>query len=106
MSVVETTAPGTNPTGSTASLAVDGLHVAFGGNRVLQGVDLHFHPGFNGLIGPNGAGKTTVFNVVSGYVRSTEGAIRLHGEDVLHMSRTQRVKAGIGAHIPGASAHS
>ena len=95
MSVVDTTAPDT-PTGSAASLAVDDLHVAFGGNHVLRGVDLQFTPGFNGLIGPNGAGKTTVFNVISGYVRSSKGAVRLHGEDVLHMSRTQRVKEGIG----------
>lgn len=95
MSVVDTTAPGT-PTDAAASLAIDDLHVAFGGNHVLQGVDLQFTPGFNGLIGPNGAGKTTVFNVISGYVRSSKGAVRLHGEDVLHMSRTQRVKEGIG----------
>jgi branched-chain amino acid transport system ATP-binding protein len=95
MSVVDTTAPST-PTDAAASLAIDDLHVAFGGNHVLQGVDLQFTPGFNGLIGPNGAGKTTVFNVISGYVRSSKGAVRLHGEDVLHMSRTQRVKEGIG----------
>ena len=95
MSVVDATAPGTT-TDAAASLAVDDLHVAFGGNHVLRGVDLQFTPGFNGLIGPNGAGKTTVFNVISGYVRSSKGAIRLHGEDVLHMSRTQRVKEGIG----------
>ena len=96
MSAVETASPGVNPSSAYASLAIDDLDVAFGGNHVLQGVDLRFTPGFNGLIGPNGAGKTTVFNVVSGYVRSSKGAVRLHGEDVLHMSRTQRVKAGIG----------
>ncbi len=72
------------------------MHVSFGGNHVLQGVDLTFAPGFNGLIGPNGAGKTTVFNVISGYVRSSQGEVRLHGKDLLRMSRTQRVKAGIG----------
>ena len=96
MSVAEASPPGAERAGAVASLAVVDLNVAFGGNRVLQGVDLQFTPGFNGLIGPNGAGKTTVFNVVSGYVRSNEGAVRLHGQDVLHMSRTQRVKAGIG----------
>lgn len=96
MSVMEASPSGANPAEATASLTVEDLHVAFGGNRVLIGVDLNFTPGFNGLIGPNGAGKTTVFNVVSGYVRSSEGAVRLHGEDLLHMSRTQRVKAGIG----------
>ncbi len=78
------------------SLSVQDLHVAFGGNRVLQGVDLFFTPGFNGLIGPNGAGKTTVFNVISGYVRRNQGTVKLQGEDLLHLSRTQRVKAGIG----------
>ncbi|MXW60122.1 MAG: ABC transporter ATP-binding protein [Acidimicrobiia bacterium] len=93
---MEASPSGANPAEATASLTVEDLHVAFGGNRVLIGVDLNFTPGFNGLIGPNGAGKTTVFNVVSGYVRSSEGAVRLHGEDLLHMSRTQRVKAGIG----------
>lgn len=86
----------TVPVNTAAVLQVDDLHVAFGGNRVLRGVDLHFVPGFNGLIGPNGAGKTTVFNVVSGYVRRNEGAIRLQGEDLSPLSRTQRVKAGIG----------
>lgn len=81
---------------SAASLGIDNMHVSFGGNHVLQGVDLTFAPGFNGLIGPNGAGKTTVFNVISGYVRSSQGEVRLHGKDLLRMSRTQRVKAGIG----------
>ncbi|MCY4193131.1 MAG: ABC transporter ATP-binding protein [bacterium] len=93
MSVAEAAS---NPADAVASLDVDGLHVSFGGNRVLQGVDLCFTPGFNGLIGPNGAGKTTVFNVISGYVRASEGAVRLYGEDLLHMSRIQRVKAGVG----------
>ena len=96
MSVVEASPPSASPSGTTASLAVEDLHVAFGGNHVLQGVDLDFTPGFNGLIGPNGAGKTTVFNVVSGYVRATQGAVHLYGDDLLHMSRTKRVKAGIG----------
>jgi branched-chain amino acid transport system ATP-binding protein len=86
----------TDPVDTAAVLQVDDLHVAFGGNQVLRGVDLHFVPGFNGLIGPNGAGKTTVFNVISGYVRRSEGMIRLQGEDLSLLSRTQRVKAGIG----------
>ena len=52
---------------TTPIVEVDDLHVAFGGNRVLEGVSLDFDTGFNGLIGPNGAGKTTLFNVLSGY---------------------------------------
>ena len=77
------------------TVELDDLHVAFGGNRVLEGVDLSFRPGFNGLIGPNGAGKTTVFNVLSGYVKPTAGTVRLQGTDLDGMSQTDRVEAGI-----------
>ncbi|MFT4988127.1 MAG: branched-chain amino acid transport system ATP-binding protein [Acidimicrobiales bacterium] len=76
-------------------LELDDLHVAFGGNRVLEGVNLPFKNGFNGLIGPNGAGKTTVFNVLSGYIKPTTGTVRMAGEDLSALTQTGRVKAGM-----------
>ena len=72
------------------------LHIAFGGNRVLEGVDLTFNAGFNGLIGPNGAGKTTIFNVISGYVTPSQGEVLLAGESLANSSQAARVGAGIG----------
>ena len=77
-------------------MATHDLHVAFGGNRVLEGVNLEFKEGFNGLIGPNGAGKTTVFNVISGYVKPTSGSVSVKGSDLSGKNQTARVKAGIG----------
>lgn len=76
-------------------LELDDLHMAFGGNRVLEGVDLTFGNGFNGLIGPNGAGKTTVFNALSGYIKPTRGVVRLAGQDMAGLSQPARVRAGI-----------
>jgi branched-chain amino acid transport system ATP-binding protein len=76
-------------------LRIEDLGVAFGGNRVLEGVDLDFGPGFNGLIGPNGAGKTTVFNVLSGYVAPTNGTVTLAGTDLGGLSQVKRLRAGI-----------
>lgn len=95
---MSTTAEAEMPVGTDgpAPLRLDDLHVAFGGNRVLEGIDLEFDVGFNGLIGPNGAGKTTVFNVLSGYVKPTRGHVLLQGEDITRLSQTARVKAGIG----------
>ncbi len=64
-------------TPSVPPLQVEGLRVSFGGNHVLQGVDLTIGHDFTGLIGPNGAGKTTLFNVISGYVER----LRRHDPD-------------------------
>ena len=80
---------------STAPLSLEDLHVSFGGNRVLEGVDIDFAPGFNGLIGPNGAGKTTIFNVLSGYVKASRGAALLEGKNLSDLKPTDRVSNGI-----------
>jgi len=77
-------------------LELDDLHVAFGGNRVLRGVDLDMHPGFNGLIGPNGSGKTTIFNVISGYVTPYQGDVRIGGHSVVGEAQHARVRLGVG----------
>jgi branched-chain amino acid transport system ATP-binding protein len=48
------------------------------------------------VIGPNGAGKTTLFNVISGVIRPTEGAVRLDGRDVTLEPIHRRAAAGLG----------
>lgn len=62
--------------------ALDDIHMAFGGNVVLDGVNLSVGRGFTGLIGPNGAGKTTCLNCISGYLRPDSGTVRIAGEEV------------------------
>ena len=53
----------------------------FGGLRVLQDVSLAIpEQGIFGLIGPNGAGKTTVFNLITGLLVPSEGAIEFFGK--------------------------
>ena len=72
-----------------------GLHI--GGARILQDVSLQVPAGeMLGVIGPNGAGKTTLFNVISGVIRPTEGAVRLDGRDVTLEPIHRRATAGLG----------
>ena len=59
-------------------LEVQGLSLSFGGNHVLQGIDMTVMPGqITGLIGPNGAGKTSFFNCLTGLYSPQVGSIRL-----------------------------
>lgn len=45
--------------------------------------------------GPNGGGKTTLAKIIMGLVPPTEGQILWNGQDITHMSITERAKLGI-----------
>lgn len=79
------------------SLRAEGISVAFGGLRVLRGVDLTLRRGEAlGLIGPNGAGKTTLVNVLSGFLAPDAGTVRLDGADVGGRSPARLARIGLG----------
>jgi len=63
-------------------LEAEGVHLALGATRALDGVTLGLHPGeVLGLIGPNGAGKSTLLACLSGALAPDRGAVRLDGAD-------------------------
>jgi ABC-2 type transport system ATP-binding protein len=47
-----------------------------------------------GFLGPNGAGKSTTMNIITGYLSTTEGSVKLDGHDILE--EPQAVKRQIG----------
>lgn len=48
-----------------------------------------------GIIGSNGAGKTTFINMVTGYLKPSEGTILFRGRDITGLSPRQVTRAGI-----------
>lgn len=66
-----------------ALLKLEGLSIAFGGLRAVQGVSLQVMPGtLTALIGPNGAGKTTLFALMSGFLKPDAGRVFFNGRDI------------------------
>lgn len=79
----------------TPALELQGVHKRFGATTVLSNFSLSVAPGERlALVGPNGAGKSTVFNLISGQLAPSAGAILLHGRPIA--GRTPQAIARMG----------
>ena len=47
-----------------------------------------------GFLGPNGAGKSTTLNIITGYIRPSEGTALIDGQDILSDNLNLRKKIG------------
>jgi len=78
-------------------LSIRDLHVAYGGTRAVDGLDLDVAVGQTVLlIGANGAGKSSLINAVIGLVRSARGQIMFEGRNISGLSSDARARLGIG----------
>ncbi|MDT5107277.1 MAG: polar amino acid transport system ATP-binding protein [Mycobacterium sp.] len=78
----------TNSTPTTAvepvSLAANGIHLSFGTNAVLRGVDVEVPAGTTAaVIGPSGSGKSTLLRTLNRLYEPDKGDILLDGRSVL-----------------------
>ena len=79
-----------------ALLALEDLHLNFGGVAALAGVSLEIAAGdFFAIIGPNGAGKTSIFNCISGIYAPARGSIHFDGQDITRLAPHQRARRRI-----------
>ncbi|MDV7242008.1 MULTISPECIES: amino acid ABC transporter ATP-binding protein [Rhodococcus] len=66
------------------SLTGTNLHLAFGTNKVLRGVDIHVDAGDTvTVIGPSGSGKSTLLRVLNRLHEPDQGDILIDGKSVL-----------------------
>lgn len=69
----------------------------FGGLVALREVDLAVGAGeIVALIGPNGAGKTTLFNIITGVIPASAGAIAFRGTPIGGLPAHRISRLGIG----------
>ncbi|SFV05683.1 branched-chain amino acid ABC transporter ATP-binding protein/permease [Pseudoduganella namucuonensis] len=84
------------PTAGGPLLQVDAVTKRFGGLVAVNAVSFGVKAGeIVGLIGPNGAGKSTTFNLVSGLLKPTEGAVRFQGEQIAGLNSRAIAKRGM-----------
>jgi len=78
------------------AIELRGVQKSFGDTSVIRGVNLTVVKGErHALIGPNGAGKTTLFNLISGYMKPTDGSILLKDEIVSGLRPYQINRRGL-----------
>ncbi|MBI3975006.1 MAG: branched-chain amino acid ABC transporter ATP-binding protein/permease, partial [Armatimonadetes bacterium] len=77
-------------------LVVTHLMKRFGGLVAVDDLSFSVSPGeIYAIIGPNGAGKTTVFNLISGVLRPTRGAIALGARPLHRLPAYDVAAAGV-----------
>jgi branched-chain amino acid transport system ATP-binding protein len=81
---------------SSQLLEISSLYKNFGGVQAINNVSFELAEGeLLGIIGPNGSGKTTAVNLISGFVKPTEGEIYYRGRNITGWAPYKIVRLGI-----------
>jgi branched-chain amino acid transport system ATP-binding protein len=79
-----------------ALLSIRDVTMRFGGLVANDAISIDVPEGsLFAVIGPNGAGKTTLFNVVSGTLRPTSGAVHFDGHEITGLPQDQVAGRGL-----------
>jgi phospholipid/cholesterol/gamma-HCH transport system ATP-binding protein len=72
-------------------IRVRGLTNRFGSQVVHEGLDMEVQPDeIFGIVGGSGAGKSVLLRTILGLRRANAGTVEMYGEDMQHLSRSQR----------------
>lgn len=67
---------------------LDDVHLAFGENEILRGVDLNLAPRERLVVlGQSGSGKSTLLRLILGILKPTKGSVKFKGLEVTRMGR-------------------
>ena len=81
---------------SAPLLQVSQLRKNFGGVQAIDDLNFEMVAGeLLGVIGPNGSGKTTAVNLITGFVKPTEGSISYRGKDITGWPPYKIVRLGV-----------
>lgn len=65
-------------------IEIKDLVKVYGDKVAVNGISFTVNKGeVLGFLGPNGAGKSTTMNIITGYLSSTSGSVKINGHDIL-----------------------
>lgn len=74
--------------GTDSIVGLDDVHLAFGENRILRGVDVNLAPRERLVVlGQSGGGKSTLLRLILGILRPQQGSVKFKGLEVTRMGR-------------------
>lgn len=87
--------------GGIILIEVKNLTKRFGPHTAVDNISFVINDGeIVGFLGPNGAGKTTTMNMMTGFISSTEGTVRINGFDILEEPVKAKKQLGYMPDVP------
>ena len=76
-------------------IEINNLVKSYGDKKAVKGISFTVNDGeVLGFLGPNGAGKTTTMNIITGYLSSTSGSVKVNGHDILEEPELAKKEIG------------
>ena len=76
-------------------IEINNLVKRYGDKKAVKGISFTVNDGeVLGFLGPNGAGKTTTMNIITGYLSSTSGTVKVNGHDILEEPELAKKEIG------------
>ena len=82
-------------------IVVENITKHYGKHTALENISFRLDEGdILGFLGPNGAGKSTTMNIITGYISSDSGTVRINGHDILEEPSEAKKNIGYLPEIP------
>lgn len=82
-------------------IEVKNLTKCYGTHCAVDHINFEVHEGeILGFLGPNGAGKSTTMNILTGYLSSTDGSVKIGGYDILEDPNAAKANIGYLPELP------
>lgn len=82
-------------------IEIKNLTKRFGQIKAVNNISFTVEKGeILGFLGPNGAGKSTTMNIITGYIPSSEGTVKVCGYDIMEEPREVKKRIGFLPELP------